>query len=115
MSLKLTPARSRPICGAVAVAACSIFGALSAHGAIIDTMDTTANFHGAFNGEPATANGDGTVTLLRTQPNVDAGINWQPGGVNVPIPTNEELTVTPTAAVNGGFWVPTILLFTSTG
>jgi hypothetical protein len=106
----------RPLCGAAIVAAASLsfFSSSPVHAAIIDTMDTASNFSGAFNGETATANGDGTVTILRTQPNVDAGINWAPGG-NIPLPGNEVLTVTPTAAANGGFWVTTILFFDAGG
>jgi hypothetical protein len=83
--------------------------------AIMDTMDTAANFHNPFGGETATANGDGTVTILRNTAGVDAGINWVPNGQNIPILGNEDLTVTPVAAVNGGFWVPTILFFNATG
>ena len=106
----------RPLCGAAIVAAAGLafFSSSPVHAAIIDTLDNANNFSGSFNGETATANGDGTVTILRTQPNVDAGINWAPGG-NIPLPGNELLTVTPTAPDNGGFWVTTILFFDSGG
>ena len=97
------------VLGAIALAA----GMARAN--ITDTMDSTANFDSPFGGETVTANGDGTVTILRNNAGVDAGINWQPGGQNIPIAGNELLTITPVAAVSGGYWVPTILLFDSGG
>ncbi|HXE52905.1 MAG TPA: PEP-CTERM sorting domain-containing protein, partial [Tepidisphaeraceae bacterium] len=82
---------------------------------IDDTMDNTNNFHNPFGGEQVTANGDGTVTILRTQSGVDAGIDWMPGGAPIPVSGNENLTVSPVAPVNGGYWVPTIFLVDSNG
>lgn len=87
-------------------------------GPVTDTMDTAANFTSSFNGETATANGDGTVTVLRNTANVDAGVNWHPGASDansVALVGNEILTVTSTASVNGGAYVPTVLFFDNTG
>ncbi len=85
--------------------------AMPSLGAVIDPMDSAAGFNDSFNGTTAVANGDGTVTLTRTVANVDAGINWTDMGSKVQISGQNVLRVTPTAAINGGYYGVNILFF----
>ena len=89
--------------------------AQSSSASLLDPMDTASNFGGAFNGETATANGDSTVTLTRTQASIDAGINWGRNGGFLSLSDESLLTVTPVGPVNGGYYNANILLFNSSG
>ena len=83
---------------------------------VIDELDTTNNFFGSFNGTVATNNGDGTVSLIRNTPDVDAGIDWRNGGqagVNLSLTGEHLLSITPVAAFNGGYWNASILFFSN--
>jgi PEP-CTERM motif-containing protein len=97
---------------AAVVLSMSLVSAMPSFGAVIDPMDSAAGFNDSFNGTTAVANGDGTVTLTRTTANVDAGINWTDMGSKVQINAGQNvLKVTPTAAVNGGYYGVNILFF----
>lgn len=79
--------------------------------AFVDTLDTTNNFFSSFGGTAATENGNGTVTLTRNTPNVDAGIDWRNGALNLSLATENILTITPVTPENGGFWSLNLLFF----
>ena len=100
----------------IMVLICLIVGSrLSAQ--LVDNLDTTANFDAGFNGTSATANGDGTVILSRTQSGVDAGIDWMQGGTSLLSLASENLLViTPASSgsINGGMYNVNILFWTST-
>jgi len=55
--------------------------------ALVDPMDTGAAFRNAFGTPPTTArpSGTGTVLLTRVAVGKDAGIDWCPGGKNIPV------------------------------
>ena len=89
----------------------SLVAAMPSLGAVIDPLDTADGFNDSFNGTTAVANGDGTVTLTRNTANVDAGINWTDMGSKLLIGSDSVLKVTPTAAVNGGYYGINILFF----
>jgi hypothetical protein len=85
---------------------------------LIDNLDTSFNFDFGFNGTVATANGDGTVTLSRTQSGLDAGIDWMQGGTSfLSLASEDLLTITPAASgsANGGTYNVNILFWTGTG
>jgi len=87
--------------------------AASSRAQIIDNLDTAANFSGGFNGTAATANGNGTVTLSRTQSGIDAGVDWRPAGGDgfLSLTTERYLTLTPTGPVNGGTYNVNLLFW----
>jgi hypothetical protein len=87
------------------------FLAISSSFAIDDLLDTTGNFFNSFGGTTALANGNGTVTLTRNTPNIDAGIDWNNAGLNLSLATENIVTITPVAPVNGGFWSVNLLFF----
>jgi hypothetical protein len=85
---------------------------------LVDNLDTTFNFDSGFNGTSATANGDGTVTLSRTQSGLDAGVDWMQGGTSfLSLASEDLLTITPAASgsANGGTYNVNILFWTGTG
>ena len=87
------------------------FLAISSSFALDDLLDTSGNFFNSFGGTTALANGDGTVTLTRNTPNIDAGIDWNNGGANLSPASENILTITPVAPVNSGYWSVNLLFF----
>ncbi len=102
---------SRSLLTTTLVTAISIMTFQPCSAAIIDTLDTADGFNDSFNGTTAVANGDGTVTLTRTVANVDAGINWTDMGSKIQLSGQNVLQLTPSAAVNGGYYGVNILFF----
>jgi MYXO-CTERM domain-containing protein len=102
---------NNPIRIAAAALSMSLATALPSLGGVIDPLDTADGFNDSFGGTTAVANGDGTVTLTRNTANVDAGINWTDMGSKVVIGSETVLKVTPSAAVNGGYYGINILFF----
>ena len=66
---------------------------------------------------PLTVTDDqGNALLTRTQADVDAGVDWRPGGKLVPLDTEHDtVTIVPVAARNGAFYVVTILFHAADG
>jgi hypothetical protein len=85
---------------------------------LVDNLDTSFNFDSGFNGTMATVNGDGTVTLSRTQSGLDAGVDWMQGGTSfLSLASENWLTITPASSgsANSGTYNVNILFWTGTG
>jgi len=90
---------------------CSFFMTGLVHADVIDPLDDADNFFNSFGGTIATNLIAGEITLIRTTPNVDAGIDWRNGVSNISMATEYQLTITPVADYNGGYWSANILFF----
>lgn len=81
-----------------ALAATPVIVSLSVSAAVIDSMDDTTFFSGAFGAASVVDNLDGTVTLTKSSgANVDSGIVWNNAGFKIDL-ADSEVTINPAIA-----------------
>ena len=82
---------------------------------IVDSLDNTDNFTGAFGGVTVTDNGgSGIVSIIKTASETDSGVTWQLGGGSggaMSLSEYTDVSITGASAINGGYFSVQIMLF----
>lgn len=112
----MTALRSTGLAAALCLACTASMPALAQHA---DDLADASNFAEPFGPMQiqATEENDGTVTLTRQAGTDDAGIDWMiEGEANLPITlATDHLNLTPTQAINDGYYVASLLFFNAQG